>query len=167
MTTPLRLPSNIVICANAHIQYLCERMRPDEIEQWEALNGCQFDADAAARGLMNLGGVKFTVMGSDGLPVAAGGFYEDIPDVWGGWMIGSMEGWATDWRSMTKGARWLVHRLVKEGARRLFIKSLVTRTRAITWYERALGFTHEGTAYRYCFGGKDLGCYSLIPGGRE
>jgi hypothetical protein len=166
MISPSRLPSNVVMCANAHIQFLCEHMRPDEIEQWEALNGCEFNADDAARGLMNLGGLKFAVLGSDGLPVAAGGFYEEIPDVWGGWMVGSMEGWGTHWRSMTKAARWLCTRLIAGGARRLFIKSLVSRTCAVDWYDRALGFTHEGTAFRYCFGGKDLGCYSLIPGGQ-
>lgn len=165
MIAPSKPPSNVVPCRNAHLQYLCERMRPDEIEQYLALTFAKaYDADVAAAGLIAITGLKFTVLGSDGLPVAAGGYSEVQPGVWESWMVGSMDGWATHWRSMTKAARWLMDGLFEMGARRLQTHALASRTRAIDWYERSLGLVHEGTARQAGMNGQDVTCHARVRG---
>lgn len=163
MITPSRPPSNVVPCRNAHLQYLCERMRPDEIEQYLALTGAKdYDPDVAARGFQNLNGLKFTVLGPDGLPVAAGGYEEVQPGVWNSWMVGSMEGWGTSWRSMTKATRWLMDGLFEMGARRLQTQALASRARAIEWYERSLGLQREGTLRKLGRDGEDVACFARV-----
>lgn len=163
MIAPSKPPANVVPCKNGHLLYLCERMRPDEIEQYVALSGAtQYDPEVAARGFMNIGGLKFTVLGTDFLPVASGGYEEVRPGVWLSWMVGSMDGWSTHWRSMTKGARWLMSGLFEMGARRLETRVLCSRTRAIEWYERSLGLVYEGTARKYGKNGEDVACFARV-----
>lgn len=166
MIAPSRPPSNVVPCRNAHLQYLCERMRPDEIEQYVALTGArEYDAEVAARGFMNISGLKFTVLGADCLPVAAGGYEEVSPGVWNSWMVGSMDGWGTSWRSMTKAARWLMDGLFEMGARRLQTQALASRVQAIDWYERSLGLVREGTLRKLGRNGEDVACFARVAEG--
>lgn len=163
MKTPTKPPSNVVACRNTHLQYLCERMRPDEIEQYLALTDVEaYDPDVAARGFMNIAGLKFTVVDTDGLPLAAGGYWEVSQGVWQSWMVGSCDGWSTHWRSMTKAVRWLMGGLFEMGARRLQTNGLASRTKAIEWYERSLGLRREGTMRAMGRHGEDVAFFARL-----
>lgn len=156
-------PSNLILCRNAHLQYLCERMRPDEVEQYLALTAAEtYDPDTAARGFMNMPGFKFTLLDSEGLPAAAGGYEEILPGIWQSWMVGTCEGWAGNWRAMTKACRWAMDGLFEQGARRLQTSALASRTKAIEWYERGLGLEREGTWRRFGAHGEDVAIFSRI-----
>jgi len=141
-------------------------MRPDEIEQYVALTNADFfDPDVAARGLMNIPGVKFTLAARDGFPIVSGGYQEVNPGVWLSWMVGSMDGWDKHWRSITKATRWLMDGLLAEGARRLETVVLSSRTKTIEWYERSLGMEFEGKKRAYCRDGQDLSMYVRLAEG--
>lgn len=163
MNAPARPPSNVIECRDAHLYWLCERMRPDEIDQYVALTGAEgFDPMIAARGMCNSGGLRFTVLQRDGLPAAAGGYIEVEPGVWQSWMVGTPEGWAEQWRSITKAVRWLMAGLFESGARRLETSALADRTEAREWYERGLGLQYEGTWRARAHDGRDVVCYSRV-----
>lgn len=165
MIAPTRAPSNVIPCRNAHLVYLCERMRPDEIEQYIALTHAKaYDPEVAAAGFIGTPGLKFTVLGKDLLPAASGGYSEIQPGVWQSWMVGSMEGWESEWRSMTKATRWLMDGLFEMGARRLQTNALASRVKAIEWYERALGLVHEGTWRQFGANGEDVACFARVRG---
>ena len=161
---PSHPPSNVLVCRDRHLSYLCEYMRPDEIHQYLALTGAKtYDYEVAARGFMNLGGMKFVVMMDDGFtPAAAGGYSETLPGVWDSWMVGSTEGWAQQWRAITKTTLWLMDGLFELGARRLQTNALAERTAAIEWYERSLGLQREGTWRAMGRDGQDVACFSRI-----
>lgn len=166
MLTVTKPPSNMVECKNVHLTYLCERMRPDEIEQYLSITGAKtFNAEVVSRGFMNIPGHKFTVLGKDGLPVAAGGYEEVAPGVWQSWMVGSCEGWATHWRSITKATRWLMDGLMEMGARRLQTTALASRTKAIEWYVKSLGLSYEGTWRKFGKNGEDVACFARVAEG--
>ena len=165
MISPSKPPSNVIACRNAHLQYLCDRMRPDEIEQYIALTHAKvYDPEVAAAGFINTPGLKFTVIGKDMLPTASGGYQEVAPGVWQSWMVGSIDGWEREWRSMTKATRWLMGGLFEMGARRLQTNALASRTRAIDWYERSLGLVREGTWRQYGANGEDVALFSRVRG---
>lgn len=158
----IRPPSGIVPCKNMHVQYLCDRMRPDEIENYLALTGAaSYDADVCARGLMNVPGPKMTLLGEDGLPIVCGGFEEIRPGVCSMWMIGTLDGWGKHWRSITKAARWLSEEVLKT-SRRIEVSSITSRVCAIDWYVRALGFVCEGVRRKLGANGEDVGIYARV-----
>lgn len=165
MISPRKPPRNVMITKNWHITYLCERMRPDEREQFVSLSFADaFDPEAAAKQLIGLGGVKFSGIGADGMPLYAGGFFEIQPGVWESWMVGSLESWSTHWRNMTKTSRWLMAMLFDNGARRLQTTALASRTAACEWYMRSLGMHFEGTQRQYGRCGEDVACFSRVRG---
>ncbi|MGH8173939.1 MAG: hypothetical protein ACREPX_12420, partial [Rhodanobacteraceae bacterium] len=129
-----------------------------------ALTGAsKFDPEVAAVAFMRTPGHKFTILGPDNLPCAAGGYEETaMPGVWQSWMVGSPEGWDTGWRSITKGCRWLMDALFDMGARRLQTNALASRTKAIEWYERGLGLTREGTLRQAGAHGEDVAIFSKV-----
>lgn len=163
MILPSRPPANLVATRNWHLQWLAERLRPDEVQHWLAMSGAEhYDADVAARGFMSTPGLRFTLLDDAGTPIAAGGFHETQPGVWDGWMVGSLAGWGTHWRALTKAVRWLMGQLFAQGARRLAVCTIAARTAATDWYRRGLGMTHEGTLRRAGAHGEDLVFYSRI-----
>lgn len=156
-------PSNLIPCRNAHLQYLCERMRPDEIEQYIALTQHDtFNPDLVALTFMNMPGLKFTLIDDDCLPVCAGGYHEVLPGIWQSWMVGTMDGWEKHWRSITKGSRWLMDGLFQMGARRLQTTALASRAHALQWYERSLGMQREGVMRGYGRNGEDVVMYGRV-----
>lgn len=160
MTLP---PSNVVLCRPSHLLYLCERIRDDEREQYMALSFTDtYDAEEAALVFANKGGMKFTVLDSDGFPAAAGGYEEVAPGVWQSWMVGTPDGWRREWRAMTKATRWLIDGLFQMGARRLQTNTLADRADAIRWYEKGLGLTYEGTLRGYGKGGEDVAQFARL-----
>jgi hypothetical protein len=166
MLFPSRAPANVIAPRNWHYQYLADHLRPDEIEHWLAITeAATYDPDVAARACMNTPGLAFTVMGSDGYPVAAGGFHEIAPGVWKGWMVGTMDGWRKHYRSITRATRWLMGQLIQVGAKRFCVNTLVSRTGATRWYERALGMVHDGTLRQPGKPEQRIGFYSHIVQG--
>lgn len=163
MISPGQPPSNVIECRDSHLYYLCERMRPDEIEQFVALVGLErYDWQLAARNFASKPGMKFTLLDNAGLPAAAGGYEEVAPGVWQSWMVGTPEGWAEQWRSMTKAVRWLMAGMFEMGARRLQTNCIASRTKAMEWYERGLGLQLEGTWRKFASNGDDVACYAKI-----
>lgn len=163
MRYPSRPPSHVVAPRNWHFQVLAEHMRADEIAHWLAMSGADvYDAEIAARGFMATPGLAFVVVDDAGAPVAAGGFQQDLPAVWSGWMAGTADGWATHWRTITKATRWLMGQLFEQGARRLSVDTIATRTAATDWYAQALGMRHEGTRRRAGAHGEDIVTYARI-----
>jgi len=158
---PAKPPSNLIACSAWHLLYLCERMRPDEIEQYMAFYPAEkFDPEVAAIGFMNTPGMKFTLLGPDNLPACAGGYHEVLPGVWQSWMVGSCDGWKDGWRAITKASRWMMEGLFEMGARRLQTNALASRTKALEWYERGLKLKREGTWFKYGLQGQDVALYS-------
>lgn len=157
-------PRNLIACRNGHIVYLCANMRADEIVQYEALTGYKFDPEVAAAHMIALPGLKFTVVGPDSIPAAAGGYHEIIPGVWQSWMVGTEEGWRTSWRSITKATLWLIEGLLEQGARRLQTTALESRVQACEWYTRALGLKMEGVHRAFGANGEDVLAFSRIAG---
>jgi hypothetical protein len=168
MTPVTKPPANLIVCKSSHILYLCDRMRDDEIAQYQALVSGQktFEPDAAALGFMNIpGAIRFTLVDDDSVPICAGGWHEFFPGVWQSWMVGTSEGWAHHWRSITKASRWVMDGLFQQaGARRLQTNALASRTQAIEWYERSLGMTREGTWRGFGTNGEDVALFSRVRG---
>lgn len=133
-----KAPSNLVHCDPWHIAYLAELARPDEIAQFQALG----ESGSLADYCNSRQGPKFTVL-ANGMPIAAGGYFLVDDRVYQSWMIGTMDGWRDHWRSITKAVRWLIEAMLETCADRLETYVLSSRTKAIEWYERALGFVRE------------------------
>ncbi len=166
---PARLPSNIVPCRPAHLVYLSERMREDERAQFLAVTGlAEFSPDVAAAALIDLAqksqGFAFTVLQDDNLPAAAGGFHPAGEGVWQAWMAGTEEGWAQQWRAMTKATRWAMERIYEGGAHRIQTSALTGREKAIEWFERSLGFRAEGVWRHFGIRGEDVAHFSRLRG---
>lgn len=166
---PARFPSNAIECRPAHLVYLASEMREDERAQFLAVTGLEkFSVDAAAHWLVDVGrasqGFAVTVLRADNTPAAAGGFQPVSPGVWQAWMVGSEEGWAEQWRSLTKATRWLMDRLFETRAHRLQTSAITSRVRAIEWFERSLGFEPEGVWRHYGVRGEDIAHFSRLRG---
>lgn len=165
---PAHLPSSIVPCAPDHLVYLCRRMREEEREQWTVMSGAtQYAPDKAAQGFINLAmgapaGYSLTALCPAGLPVMSGGYAMVLPGVWESWMLATDEGWARHWRAITKASRWLAERIFEAGAHRLQIQCLTSRRKALTWFDKALGFQPEGVQRGYGIGGQDVALYSRL-----
>jgi hypothetical protein len=149
-------PSGVVEFRMGHALFLARAMRDDEIEQYEAL--CRpFDPEEAALDFCNRAGPKFTLVDALGLPIIAGGYTPSaFENCWDSWMLGTMAGWETHWRAITKASRWLGDELLASGARRLQTLCLASRSRTIEWYIRSLRMTPEGIAVGLGRGGEDV-----------
>lgn len=136
--------------------YLAARMRPDEIEQYCAFTGADsYSPNAAATSYVMSAGLAYALVGRDGLPVAVGWFEQLRPGVWSTTGIGTMGGWAKHWRAITKESRRRMQALFDNGAHRIQIISLASRTAAHGWYERGLGMQCEGVLRGYAANGAD------------
>lgn len=164
-----RLPSNVVPCRPGHIVYLVQHMREDERAQFVALSGLQeFSEDAAIRWFIDAaaqsGLFAVTVLQADNLPAAAGGFHPAGAGVWQAWMVGTTDGWAQQWRALTKATLWLMDRLFEDRAHRLQTTAITSRELAIEWFERSLGFKPEGVWRQYGIRGEDVAHFSRLRG---
>lgn len=133
-----KAPSNLVHCDPWHIAYLAELARPDEIAQFQALG----ESGSLADYCNSRQGPKFTVL-ANGMPIAAGGYFLVDDRVWQSWQIGTLDGWKSHWRSITKASRWLIDAMLHVGARRLETYVLPTRKAACEWYVRSLHLVKE------------------------
>lgn len=134
--------------------------RPDEIAQYEALTGREWNVDAVANEHYNRVGLKFVLVGVDGAPVVAGGYDLIIPGVWESWMIGTMDNWRLHWLPITRAARRIMDRLLADGARRLQTEALASRTGACDWYTHGLKMTPEGVRKGFGMNGEDVALFA-------
>ena len=157
----IRPPNGVITCSLPVIQYLCANARADEIVQYEALTGRDYDADEAAVGFYMAG--PWRIAATDGeKPIAAGGYQEITPGVFQSWMVGTQEGWDTHWRTIHRITRFLIQQMEDSGrVRRFQTNALASRTRACAWYER-LGMTYEGTMRGMGVGGEDVAMYGRV-----
>ncbi len=149
--------------------YLVQRMREDERAQFVALCGLEaFDEDAAVRWFIEAasqsGLYAITALNADNTPAAAGGFQPAGVGVHQAWMVGTTEGWATQWRSFTKATRWLIDRVFESGTHRVQTSAITSREPAIEWFERSLGFQPEGVWRHYGIRGEDVAHFSRLRG---
>lgn len=137
-----------------HLNFLCERMRQEEIDQYLfVFSKSVFIPSDCAQFCWGLNGPKFTVLDANGEPAAAGGFFHLGDGLWESWMIGSEHGWSSSWRSLTKAARWLLDALFQTGkAERVVTRSLLCRHKALKWFESSLQMSCESE-----YAG--IGCY--------
>jgi hypothetical protein len=143
------------------LMLLCSKARPDEIEQYEALVGEEWDTEKVAVDHWQRPGVKFVLV-ADGKPIVAGGFDPVIPGVLQSWMVGTMDTWESHWRSITKYSRRIMDELLESGARRLQTCVLTSRYETCEWYKRGLKMEFEGTFRRYGAHGESMDLYARI-----
>lgn len=141
--------------------YIAKRMRPDEIEQFLAMSGLStYVPDTAARAWSASTGPTFALIDRDNRPVAVAGFEPIRAGVYEAWAAASMEGWARYWRAFTKTCRREMDRLFANGAHRIQICALASRTQAHGWYEKGLRMQREGVHARFCADGSDAVMYA-------
>lgn len=165
MKIPSYAPSNLVPARPWHFMHLAEHMRPDEQANWLAITGLEaYDPDVAVKAMLATEGMAFAVLREDGTPAVAGGFTNLRGNAWDGWMVGSLDGWETHWRSITKAVRWLIREMLAQGATRLAVTTICERLEAREWYERALGMRCEGILRGAGAHGENMAVYAKVPG---
>jgi hypothetical protein len=145
------------------LRFLCERARPDEIEQWVALTGTPWEPEIVAADLAARVGPQFVLLDKRGTPVVAGGFEYLIPGVWQAWMVGTVDGWRQHWRAITLNTNRIM-RMVLRHERRIELLALASRTQTCTWYERGLRMQREGTSRGFGVNGEDAVRYARVSG---
>lgn len=145
------------------LRFLCERARPDEIAQFEALTGLVWDAELVAADYLSRTGPKFVLLDGRAKPVVAGGFQYVIPGVWDCWMVGTMDDWKNHWRAITLNTNRIM-RMVLRNERRIELAVLASRTQACEWYERGLRMRREGVKRGFGINGEDAVLYARIQG---
>ena len=164
-----RLPRNIVPCRPLHLVVLADCLREEEQQQFLAvLGGSTYNPDTAAHALVNMWATSapyaVTVLRADGTPAAAGGFEYVGQGIWQSWMVGTDEGWQDQWRAMTKASRWLIDQLFANGARRIQVNALASRSKALEWFVRSLGLEQDGVWRQHGANGEDIAHFSRVRG---
>jgi len=136
--------------------FIARNMRPDEIEQHLAMTGLdEYRPDIAARGMLGAGGTSYVMVDEGNKPVLVGGMSPVRPGVWQAWLAGTEAGWAAHWRVFTTFCRGQVDAMLADGAHRVEVAALASRTAAHDWYVRGLGMAREGVLKGYCANGAD------------
>jgi hypothetical protein len=143
--------------------YLAERMRPDEIDQLLAFTGwAEYVPDRAARLWAATPGECVALLGPDGRALGLGGLTPVSPGVYEAWSVSTLAAWDTHWRAITKLCRRQIDHALANGAHRVQVCSLASRTRAGEWYVRGLGLKREGCLRRYTADGRDAVMYARV-----
>ena len=138
---------------------ICRQARSEEIEQYEAVSGSEWDYEYVATMLFAKRGMKFAFC-DDNLAFSVAGWEPVIEGVWESWMIGTTEDWKKYWRSITKLSRKTVELMFSDPkTRRLQITALASRTKACEWFLRGLRFEFESTIKNFGVNGEDLSVY--------
>lgn len=161
-------PSNLVAARPWHLIHLAEHMRPDEQANFLAIvGGHTYKPDLAVKALIGTPGMAFAVIDDDGTPVVAGGYTSSRGHAWDAWMVGTMDGWESRWRNITKAVRWSMDEMFKAGVQRIAVTTITSRTQAIEWYERALAMRCEGILRKAGANGEDLAIYARVAGDND
>lgn len=160
-------PGSVITPSLTVLTYLCERARPDEVDQFEQLTHAPYDPEAAAVAFWRAGKWSLAVAHPNGEPAAAGGYEEVQPGVWQSWMVGTVKGWDEMWVDIHRATRFLTETLVDSGlARRLQTSALAKRTEALEWYGR-LGLEYEGTMRGAAANGEDVAWFGRVVRGAD
>jgi len=152
-------PASVITPSLTVLTYLCERARPDEIEQFELITHTEYDPEAAAVGFWKAGKWALAVAHPNGEPAAAGGYEQVQPGVWQSWMVGTEKGWSEMWVDIHRATRFLTETLADSGlVRRFQTNVLAKRHEARKWYER-LGLKYEGTMIGLAANDEDIAFY--------
>lgn len=155
-------PAGVIEFRLWHLTWIAERMRADEIRQYEALIGT-FSPDAATLTLGSRPGVRFTLTSDDGMPLVCGGFTENFAGVHDSWMAGTDQAWRDHWVSITKASRWLMDSLFATGALRIQLAALADRDeKTFEWYRKGLKMKCEGVVKAGGIYGSDVVIYSRM-----
>lgn len=147
------------------LMYICDNLPEDEILQFQAMSGNQYDPDEAAIACHMAPGPKWLAIDSEGKPLAVGGCSQLRVGVWQTWMLVPDATWKTHARELTGQVMALQKEMQKQGHR---IQTLVLsdRKRAKVWYG-TLGLEYEGTLREYGAGGEDFDMYSTVSAASE
>jgi hypothetical protein len=154
---------NLVRPSLHHLLYLTDRAASDEIAQYEAFSGLDWDSGEVAAGLHRAPGVKYALLGADNLPIAAGGYTPVVTGTWESWMLVPSPAWKFA-KSITREARSFADRMLAESANRLETIVLADREAVRMWYERGLGMRAEGVKRGYGANGEDAVMYARVKG---
>ena len=145
---------------------VCASARSEEIEQYEALTGFDWNVELVVNDLFNKPGIKFALLDGDkagGQVISVGGWEPIISGVWQAWSVGTMEHWKTHWRSITKFSRRSADLIfAAEGTRRLQIVMLENRKKPCEWCVRGMKFMYESTLRGFGVGGENVAMYVRI-----
>lgn len=166
MRYPSVRPVHLIQPRNLHWQMIADQLMPDEREHWCAMAGAnQYDAEVAATGFINTPGARFVLVDNHGHPIMGGGAVNLRGGCWDLWMSCTPSAWANHWRSVTKSCRWLIGQVFENGGTRVQITTLLSRTNATDWYQKALGMSCDGILRQAGSHGEDLVMYSLTNSG--
>ena len=156
------MPAGFTAPQVADYVYVTRHMRPDEVDQFEALTAQAYNAEIAARVFLGLTGPAYALVDEAGIPQILGGFEPSSPGVFRPWLAGTMAGWHAHWAMLTRFCRRRVDALLAAQARRIEVFALADRTQAHEWYRRGLGMTYEGTHKAWFTDGRDAVCYAKV-----
>lgn len=146
------------------ILLMCRDLRPDDIEHYMALSFDErWDFESAARYFDRLSGYKFCFVGA-GKTLAVAGWSPITPGCFDGWMVSPLSTWETHGRPLTRACLRGMEYVFAQGARRLQLQTLESRSGACEWYERGLKMRREGTLYSYGRNGESVACFSRLRG---
>lgn len=146
--------------------YLCERARPDEAAQYEALTGLPWSPDVVAGDYLSRRGPQFVLLDWNNAPLVAAGLEFVIPGCWRAWMVGTSQAWDAHWRAITLNTN-RVFRQVLRTERRIEIIALQSRAQACEWYERGLTMRREGTHPQFGVNGETAVTYARVRQGGD
>lgn len=133
----------------------------DEIEQYEAFSGRNFDAEEVCALYALHQGPRW-VLTADGSPIVIAGFDEIRPGVWQDWLFSTPAAWSPEhWRRVTRESARTMKVMLQTVAHRLQCVSLASRLAAHRWYG-VLGLELEGRLARYGAGGQDALIFSRV-----
>lgn len=141
---------------------VAHRMRQDEREQWSAMANRPYCPNLCAKDMCASGELSYALIDRAGSAICVAGFIPLRPGVYQVWGAFTEEAFPKHWRAITRETRRLMAGLMKQGAHRIEVCSLVTRTAALDWYHRGLGMRPDGVIRGYYSNGEGAVSYALV-----
>jgi hypothetical protein len=141
---------------------LLPQLRPDEVEQCEALSGEKFDHQKLAVRHFTAPGMAWTIADEDE-PILSLGGMRTRPGVLSSWYIPSPKIWTRQYiRTATKVTRTLIRNVLAEGStHRIETVVLSSRTEAQRWYH-TIGLKYESTMRSFGSNGEDAAMFVAL-----
>lgn len=140
--------------------YICDNLPEDEMRQFVAMSGQNFNSDEAAISCHMASGPKWVMLDDDGRPLAVGGYAPVRQGVWQSWMLVPESSWESHGTEITEHVNTVRKQMQKQG-HRLQTLVLSDRAKARAWYGR-IGLEHEGTLRAYGANKEDFDMYSTM-----
>lgn len=140
---------------------ICADLPADEVRQYKALNGGEYDADELAAVMYLMPGPKWTVAADGDIPIAAGGYTQELSGVWRSWMLARPICWEKYAEEVTNICVGVMEMMFADfKAHRLETVCLADRAKARRWYEKGLGLQYEGTRSAAGINKEDIAVYA-------